>query len=357
MKRVSNPPNPYLSAHHEWLEAPPPALPEVYVEQARSILSENDSPDLHFRWTANPYRGCQHACAYCYARPTHEYLGFGAGSDFETRLIVKENAPELLRKAFSSRKWRGELVAFSGVTDCYQPLEAAWQLTRRCLEVCLEFGNPTCVVTKSYLVRRDADLLARLSAEAAGHVCVSIPFADAKHCRLIEPQAPVPERRFEALRVLADAGVPVGVLVAPIIPGLSDSEIPRVLARAAECGARTAWFMPLRLSGNVEPVFFKRLREVLPLRAERIEHRLREIRGGGLNDCRFHDRMTGQGNYWEAIERLFKVSCQRYGLKRPPCMTQAAGRGGCHDACGGTTAKQVPNTRLRKGEQLELPFA
>jgi len=187
MKRVSNPPNPYLFACHEWLDKPPAALPEVYVERARSILSENDSPDLHFRWSINPYRGCQHACAYCCARPTHEYLGFGAGTDFETRLIVKENTPELLRKAFSSRRWQRQLVAFSGVTDCYQPLEAVWGLPRQCLEVCRDFRNPACIVTKSYLIRRDAGLLAGMARETRVHVCMSFAFCDPELSKLVEP--------------------------------------------------------------------------------------------------------------------------------------------------------------------------
>ncbi len=358
MRRISNPPNPYVSACHEWLEEPPRAMPEVYVEHARSILSENDSPDLHFRWSVNPYRGCQHACAYCYARPTHEYLGFGAGTDFDTRLIVKENAPELLRKAFSARRWRGERVAFSGVTDCYQPLEAVWQLTRRCLEVCREFRNPACIVTKSYLIRRDVELLAEMARENLMHVCMSISFADAEPCRLVEPQAPSPERRFEAMRVLVEAGVPVGVLVAPIIPGLNDHELPRVLARAAECGATSATFVPLRLPGSVEPVFFERMREAFPLRVQRIEHRLREIRGGELNDSRFGHRMQGSGQYWEAIQRLFEVSCRKHGLNPPPCETDAESCG-CKntylpvDATCSASRRPVPP---RPGDQLELPF-
>lgn len=350
MKLVSNPPNPYVSAHHEWLEEPPAALPEVYVERAKSILSENDSPDLHFRWSANPYRGCRHACAYCYARPTHEYLGFGAGTDFETQLIVKENAPELLRKAFSSRRWQRELVAFSGVTDCYQPLESVWQLTRQCLEVCREFRNPVCVVTKSYLIRRDAELLAEIAAEVPVHVCMSIAFADPKMSKLIEPQAPAPDRRFEALRILAQAGVPVGILFAPVIPGLNDSEIPAVLKRGAECGAQTAQFTPLRLPGSVEKVFMDRLNEVMPLRAQRVESRLREVRGGELNDSRFGSRMTGKGEYWDSITQLFQVSARRYGLNQPPCVT---GQGQCapiSPQCG-TNAKPCD----QKG-QMSLPF-
>lgn len=366
MKRVCNPPNPYVAQHHEWLEEPPAVMPEIYVEHARSILSENDSPDLHFRWSVNPYRGCQHACAYCYARTTHEYLGFGAGTDFENRLIVKENAPELLAKSFASRKWRRELVAFSGVTDCYQPLESVWQLTRQCLEVCREFRNPVCVVTKSYLIRRDADLLAEMARAGRVHVCMSIAFRDASLSKLVEPQAPPPRRRFEALRILADAGVPVGVLVAPIIPGLNDSEIPAILRQAAECGAATAYFQPLRLPGSVEHVFMSRLHQAIPLRAQRVENRLREIRGGELNDPRFGIRMRGQGRYWEAIGRLFEVTCRRHGLNLPPCATgeDVPAESTCGEACG----PAAPDCRSAKvdrpeadqsGEpdsQLYLPF-
>lgn len=368
MKRISNPPNPYLSCHHEWLEEPPAALPEVYVEQGKSILSENDSPDLHFRWSCNPYRGCQHACAYCYARPTHEYLGFGAGTDFETHLIVKKNAPELLRKAFSSKRWQRELVAFSGVTDCYQPLESVWELTRRCLEVCREFRNPICIVTKSYLIRRDAELLARMATESRVHVCMSLAFADARLSKQIEPQAPVPERRFEAMRILADAGVPVGVLFAPVIPGLNDTEIPAVLGRSAECGATTAQFVPLRLPGSVEAVFLERLRQTMPLRLQRIHNRLRDIRGGRLDEARFGRRMTGQGQYWQAIDRLFKISCRKEGLNAPPCET---GKSGCgcdepsadrapvNQSCGQIYQEPRADTKRRDAEhlmQLQLPF-
>ncbi|MFO0973127.1 MAG: PA0069 family radical SAM protein [Phycisphaerae bacterium] len=317
VKRVSNPPNPYESAHHEWLEPPPPVSVEVYEERARSILSENDSPDLPFRWSVNPYRGCQHACAYCYARPYHEYLGWGAGTDFDSKLVAKVNAPELLREAFSRRGWQGERVNFSGVTDCYQPLEAVYGLTRGCLEVCVEFANPVAIITKSYLVMRDAALLAKLDALAEAAVFQSIPFADDKVARLVEPQAPPPTKRFEAMRRLTEAGLRVGVMLAPIIPGLNDREIPAVLQKAAECGARWAGFMPIRLPRNVGPVFLQRIREAAPDRAERIEARIREIHGGELNDPRFGGRMEGSGEYWGSIEELFRVWRSRLGLEAP----------------------------------------
>lgn len=317
MRRIDNPPNPYLSAHHEWLEPPPPARLEVYEERARSILSENDSPDVPFRWSVNPYRGCQHACAYCYARPTHEYLGWGAGTDFDTRIVVKTNAAELLRDAFARRGWRREQVNFSGVTDCYQPLEASYGLTRACLQACIEFRNPAAVVTKSYLVMRDADLLAELNERAGAMVFQSVPLADDKLARVIEPHAPSPSKRFEAMRKLTQAGVPVGVMIAPIIPGLNDRDIPAVLRRARDAGARAAAYIALRLPGSVEPVFLGRLRELLPDRAARVESRIREMRGGRLNDARFGCRMTGQGPYWESVETLFRLSRERYGLAPP----------------------------------------
>lgn len=315
IRRIDNPPNPYVSAHHEWLEPPPRAQVEVYEETGKSILSENDSPDVPFRWSANPYRGCQHGCAYCYARPTHEYLGFGSGTDFETRIVVKTNAAELLDRAFSRASWRREPVNFSGVTDCYQPVEAAYGITRACLEVCLRHRNPLAVVTRGFLVVRDADLLAELDAVASAHVYVSIPIADPEVARLIEPQAPPPERRFEIVRRLTQAGLGVGVFVAPIIPGLNDREIPEILRRAAEAGARSASYVALHLPGSSQQVFLQRIREALPEKAARIESRIREMRGGNLGESRFGCRMTGQGAYWRSIQELFRVAGQRYGFR------------------------------------------
>lgn len=339
MKLVANPPNPHLSEHREWLGPPPPVKLVVYEELSRSILSENDSPDIPFRWSVNPYRGCQHACAYCYARPTHEYLGFGAGTDFDSRITVKFNAPELLAREFSRPGWKRERVCFSGVTDCYQPLEAVYQVTRRCLEVCHQFRNPAGIVTKSYLVVRDAELLTSLNRRALARVYISIPFADDGVARKIETGAPPPSRRFEALRCLSAAGVPVGVMVAPIIPGLNDRDIPRILQRAAECGAEWAGCQALRLPGTVEDVFLSRVREQLPGAAGRIEARIRDMRGGALSDSRFGCRMTGHGPYWESVRQLFEKSVQRWALNRRECET-------CSD--GGSTA--VPSGP----RQLEL---
>ena len=313
-KRIWNPPNPYLTEHRELLGEPPAATLEVYEDQSKSILSENDSPDIGFRWSVNPYRGCFHACSYCFARPTHEYFGFGAGTDFERRIFVKPRAPQLLEQAFRRRSWIGERIVFSGVTDCYQPLEAAWRLTRGCLEVCLAYRNPAAIITKSALIRRDVELLAALARKAQVSVSLSIPFADEPIARLIEPGAPTIHRRFETMRMLADAGVPVGIGIAPVIPGLNDSEIPALLKEAKRCGAQFAFHTLLRLPGSVKAVFFHRLREVLPLRAAKIEHRIREVRDGKLYDSRFGHRHRGEGTYWDFLEEAWELWTRRLGF-------------------------------------------
>ncbi len=252
----------------------------------------------------------------CYARPTHEYFGFGAGTDFERKIFVKRNAPHLLEQAFRRPSWRGELIMFSGVTDCYQPLEAAWRLTRGCLEVCLAYRNPAAVITKSLLIRRDAPLLAALAREASVSVSLSIPFLDEQTARRLEPGAPTIRRRFETMEFLAKAGVPVGIGVAPVIPGLNDADIPGLLKEAKRCGASFAFHTLLRLPGSVKAVFFHRLREQLPLRAAKIEHRIRDTRDGKLYDSRFGRRHEGQGQYWEIVERTWEVWTKRLGFNR-----------------------------------------
>jgi DNA repair photolyase len=314
IRPVSNPPNPWQGVHVEWLGEPPPALPVVHEEQAKSILSENDSPDLPFRWSLNPYRGCHHGCAYCYARPTHEYLGWGAGTDFERQLVVKTNAPELLTRAFARRSWRGERIAFSGVTDCYQPLEAEYGLTRACLEVCLEHRNPVVIVTKGALVRRDVDLLARLAEEAWTAVHLSIPFADEATSSALEPGASSVAARFAALETLASAGVPVGVSVSPLIPGLNDKQVPEILERAKAAGAQAAWSILLRLPGSVRPVFQERIAEAVPGRAKAVLSALTEMGEGKLSRPGFGHRMKGSGARWQAMADLFALHCRRLGL-------------------------------------------
>jgi DNA repair photolyase len=314
-RRVSNPPNPWSTHHVELLGEPPPAELVVYEERARSIVTRNDSPDIPFRYSVNPYRGCHHACAYCYARPTHQYLGWGAGTDFERRLVVKTNAAELLSDHLRRPSWTGERLAFGTVTDCYQPLEASYGLTRACLTACREAGNPVTIVTKGALVRRDADLLAGLAREAGARVHVSIPFLDEALTRALEPGVGPPAQRLATLAELSAAGVPTAVIIAPIIPGLAEDQIPAILTAAREAGATRASHVLLRLPAEVAEVFEQRLREALPLRARRVLAALTELHGGRLNDARFGRRMRGQGPRWEAIEALFRTHCRQLGFE------------------------------------------
>jgi DNA repair photolyase len=311
---VSNPRNPWATEHVEWLGEPPPAELCVYEEEARQILSENESPDLPFRWSLNPYRGCYHGCSYCYARTTHQFLGWGAGTDFERRIIAKTNAPALLRKRFEQPSWRGERIAFSGVTDCYQPLEATYGLTRACLEVCRDYRNPVVVLTKGALVRRDVDLLAQLSRESHAMVYLSIPFAQEQGARAMEPWASPIASRFEALKVLSEAGVTTGVSLAPLIPGLNDSHVPEILERARESGARHAFQILLRLQGEVETVFLQRLEAALPGRARKVRSALDDMRRGQGGRSGFGTRMVGSGSRWKAVADLFELHCRRLGM-------------------------------------------
>lgn len=312
---VDNPRLRFARAHLELEVEAPPADLEVHEEVARSIVSRNESPDVGFRCSVNPYRGCFHACAYCYARPTHAYLDLGAGTDFDRKLVAKINAPELLREAFAKPSWTGETIAFSGNTDCYQPIEAHYELTRRCLEVCLEHRNPVGVITKSVLVRRDAELLAELGRVARASVAISIPFSVDADARAIEPFASPPSKRFETIRILADLGLEVTVAVAPILPGFNDAQIPTILARAAEAGARRAFMVLLRLPLEVAPVFEQRLRAAFPLRADKVLAGVRAMRGGAAYEARFGDRMRGEGERWHAVEQLFAIHAARHGLE------------------------------------------
>jgi DNA repair photolyase len=311
---LSNPPNPWASTDVVYLEGAPEVRLTVYEDHSRTILAKNDSPDVGFTWSVNPYRGCFHGCAYCYARPSHEYLGMGAGTDFDRKIVVKPQAPALLRKAFAKKSWRKETVVFSGVTDCYQPLEASYRLTRGCLEVCVEHGNPAAIITKSALIERDLDVLTALAEVASVHVTVSIPFWDVDKARAIEPYVATPQRRMHIIEKLARAGLSVGVNVAPIIPGLNDQDIPKVLTAARDAGAQSAGFVLLRLPGSVKDVFVERLRTNLPLQADRVLHRIRETRGGELYDPRFGVRGRGEGMYALTIKTLFHATAARLGL-------------------------------------------
>ncbi len=281
------------------------------------MLSTNRSPDIPFDVSLNPYRGCEHGCAYCYARPTHEYLGYSAGLDFETRILVKHHAPELLRKELASPRWRPQVVALSGVTDAYQPLERRLELTRRCVEVFVDFRNPITIITKNALVARDLDLFRALAEHDAISVCLSITTLDGALQRALEPRASAPGERLRAIERLAEAGIPTGVMVAPIIPGLTDAETPALLAAAASAGASHAGHIVLRLPHGLRNLFDDWLLNHRPLRRKKVLSRLESLRGGRLNDPRFGSRMRGEGRFAEQMDGLFKLMARRYGLDGP----------------------------------------
>lgn len=289
----------------------------VYLrDDSRSLITYNDSPDISFNASLNPYRGCEHGCAYCYARPYHEYLGFSAGLDFETRIMVKPTAPALLRRELSAKTWRPQPLAMSGVTDCYQPVERKLQITRGCLEVLAEFRNPVGLVTKNHLITRDLDLLSRLAAADAVAVFLSITTLDPTLARRLEPRASAPAHRLDAIRQLSQAGIPVSVLVAPVLPGITEHEIPAILHAAREAGAVRAGYTMLRLPYGVKDVFSAWLDEHLPGAKEKVLGRIQEVRGGRLNDSTFGVRLRGEGVLAEQIRQLFEVSVQREGLTK-----------------------------------------
>ncbi len=320
-----NPPNRFERLHVEidpdtWADCPPEERPqprtEFYFDATESLLTKNDSPDIPFTWGMNVYRGCEHGCAYCFARPYHDYLGWSSGLEFETKILVKSRAPELLRAELSARKWRSEPILMSGVTDCYQPAERRFRLTRQCLEVLAEFRQPVGILAKNFLVTRDLDLLAGLARWSCVSVNLTIVTLDAELAGRLEPRAARPEHRLRALRLLADAGVPVGVMVAPVIPGLTDHELPAILEAAAAAGARRAGYVTLRLPYAVKDVFLNWLDEHEPGKKERVLSRIRAMRGGKLYDATFGDRLRGQGIFAEQIRQMFEVATRRFCLNR-----------------------------------------
>jgi len=297
---------------------------EFLPDRTRAIVVDNTSSDVGFESSVNPYRGCEHGCIYCYARPTHEYLGFSAGLDFETKILVKHDAPELLANELSSPKWRPRPLAMSGVTDPYQPAERELRLTRRCLEVMVEFRQAVSIITKNRLVTRDLDLLGRLAGWNATGVFLSVTTLDADLARKLEPRTSPPARRLEAIRALADAGIPTGVMAAPVIPGLTDHELPAILEAAAKAGASHAGYTTLRLPLGVAPLFDEWLDRHEPGRKEKILTRIRSIRGGRLNDSRFKVRMRGEGPFADLLSALFKKTCRRLGLNQTPWPVSAS---------------------------------
>ena len=293
-----------------------PRKTRFFIDRSRSVIARNSSPDLGFSVSLNPYRGCEHGCSYCYARPTHEYLGLSAGLDFESRIMVKPDAPELLKRALAASGWRPQTLALSGVTDPYQPVERRLEITRACLEVLLECRHPVSIVTKNHLVARDIDILSRMAEHRTAMVTLSITTLRNDLRRVMEPRTSIPARRLSAVRALADAGIPVGVNVAPVIPGLNDHELPEILAAAREAGASHAGMMLLRLPFGVKDLFAEWLEQHFPGRRNKVLGRLREVHGGRLYDSRFGRRGRGRGPFAEHLANLFRISCRTLGLKR-----------------------------------------
>ena len=316
---ASNPRNRFEPLHY----APDPdnsepqdfvSATELLHDTSQSILASNDSPDVGFEASINAYRGCEHGCIYCYARPTHEYLGFSAGLDFETKILVKPEAAALLRRELSSRRWKPQVVVLSGVTDPYQPVERRLQLTRACLQVLAEFRNPVSIVTKNHLVTRDIDVLTELARYSAASVALSVTSLDSGLSRVLEPRASHPMQRLAAIEALSQAGVPVGMMVAPIIPGLNEHEVPAIIAAGKKAGARFAGYTLVRLPYAVAPLFESWLDQHAPSKKAKVLNRLRSLRGGKLNDSRFGSRMRGEGRYAEQIAALFAVACRKAGM-------------------------------------------
>jgi DNA repair photolyase len=305
-----------------------PARRTIYLRDfTRTIIAHNDSPDVGFESSINPYRGCEHGCIYCYARPTHEYLGFSAGIDFESRIMVKENAAQLLEDELSSPRWKPQTLVMSGVTDPYQPVERRLKITRACLEVLARFRNPIGIITKNQLVTRDLDLLGELATHGAAAVNISITSLDPKLQRVLEPRTSSPRARLDAISQLRTAGIPVGVMTAPIIPGLNDHELPAILEAATEAGARFAGYTVVRLPYAVAPLFERWLEEHFPDRKEKVLGRIRQLRGGErLNDPRFKSRMRGEGIFAEQIRDLFIIGCKRAGMGERPKLSAEAFR-------------------------------
>ena len=307
-------------------EEKPRRATQYFSDKTKTIIAHNQSPDVGFESSINPYRGCEHGCIYCFARPTHEYLGFSAGLDFESRIMVKRDAPRLLEHELSSPKWKPQLLMMSGVTDCYQPIERKLKITRGCLEVLAKFRNPVAILTKNRLVTRDIDILSELARHNCAVVNLSITSLDVDLQRIMEPRTSVPAARLDAVAQLRAAGIPVGVMVAPVIPGINDHEVPKIVAACAKAGAQFAGHVLLRLPWTVRPLVEHWLDEHFPDRKAKVLERLRASRGGKLYDSRWRKRQIGEGIFAEQISNMFEVACRRAGMTERPKLSTAAFR-------------------------------
>jgi DNA repair photolyase len=299
---------------------------QYFRDDTKTIIAHNQSPDVGFETSINPYRGCEHGCIYCFARPTHEYLGFSAGLDFESRIMVKPDAPRLLEEELSSPKWKPQLLMMSGVTDCYQPIERKLEITRKCLEVLAKFRNPVGILTKNRLVTRDLDVLSELATHKCAVVNLSVTTLDPKLQHILEPRTSTPAARLDAVAQLRAANVPVGVMIAPVIPGINDHEIPAIVAACAKAGAQFAGHVLLRLPWAVAPLFEHWLDEHFPERKAKVLARVRAFRGGKLYDSRWRKRQIGEGIFAEQIANLFEVSCRHAGMTERPKLSTASFR-------------------------------
>ena len=303
----------YALEHDEGIdELPPVPNRQLIREFPRTIVSQSNSPDIRIMYSINPYQGCEHGCVYCYARNAHEYWGFSAGLDFESKIVVKPDAPKLLEQHFQKRTWQAEAIALSGNTDCYQPVERELQITRQLLQVFLKYGNPVGIITKNALIERDLDILSALAADRLVHIYFSINSLDEDLRRRMEPRTASAAKRLAAMEKLSAAGVPCGVMVAPMIPGLNDHEIPQIIRRAAEAGAVSAGYTVVRLNGAIGPLFHDWIHRAYPDRATKVWKQIQSMHGGRVNDSEWGRRMSGDGPVAENIRQLFRVSRDKY---------------------------------------------
>ena len=323
MRYVKNPPNPYLKYSAEFLGEPPPTRLEVFEETAtRSMISKSWSNAFGSRLTVNCYRGCIHACTYCFARQYHEYLGYGAGTDFETRIVAKINAPEILREELKRTRQKIKTLEFSFATDPYLPLEAGYQLTRKCLSVCREFRIPVSIITKSPLVTRDLDILTKMKAQ----VFFSIPFLTTERSKPFELYTPTPDVRFRAMKTLADAGITVGIGIAPVILGYNEPDIPHLLEKARECGATKAFMSLIHFdTDSIIEYFTEKLYEKIPTKADKILNAMRRERGGRLKHRNFDERNAGKSEQWQTAVKMFELYYKRLGFERSERTEKPAG--------------------------------
>ena len=318
-----------LSASYDDDFPEPKLKTQFFEETAKQLISRSTSPDIGFSASVNPYQGCEHGCIYCYARTTHEYWGFSAGLDFESKIMVKKNAPELLEKQFQARSYTPVVIHFSGNTDCYQPAERTYQLTRRMLQLCLRYRNPVSIITKNALILRDLDILTPMAQLNLVSVAISITTLNEELRLLMEPRTVTAAQRLRTMGRLHQAGVPVGIMTAPIIPSLNDHEIPKLIEQAAEQGASWAAYTVVRLNGALGPLFADWLQHAFPDRADRILHQIADCHGGQLNDSRFKTRMSGEGPYAQHIAQFHRIACQKYlGNRQPTELTTALFRPG-----------------------------